>query len=165
MIHPPKQDESQISGHGNPLRFRFLAGRFNISSLIDNTIFFRVNRTTCQNIFTKYEKQKNGEQIRVCIDQRPAAAESNGKECPRGTGLRLFRRQCPAGQWIAKPHTCFANLLDPLFQRGLVASTKLVPICPRIEPDKPTGPPDRYPQSALISSTSVLLRAGLRAFV
>jgi hypothetical protein len=28
MIHPPKQDESQISTQGNPSRFRFCAGRF-----------------------------------------------------------------------------------------------------------------------------------------
>ena len=28
MIHPPKQGESQIGTQGNPLRFRFLAGRF-----------------------------------------------------------------------------------------------------------------------------------------
>src|SRR6056297_1475791 len=27
MIHPPKQDESQISSHGNPFRFRFPVGR------------------------------------------------------------------------------------------------------------------------------------------
>ena len=46
---------------------------------------------------------------------------------------------------ITKPHARLTNLLDPLFQRGLVASTKFVPIRPRVEPDKLTSPPDRYP--------------------
>ena len=45
---------------------------------------------------------------------------------------------------IAKPLACLTNLPNPLFQGGLVASTKLVPIYPQIEPDKTTGPPDRY---------------------
>ena len=38
MIHPPKQGESQIGTQGNPLRFRFLAGRFRASSFVGTVL-------------------------------------------------------------------------------------------------------------------------------
>ena len=38
MIHPPKQGESQIGTQGNPLRFRFLAGRFKEPKLSDGDL-------------------------------------------------------------------------------------------------------------------------------
>lgn len=45
---------------------------------------------------------------------------------------------------IAKPHPCSKNLLDSLFYGGLIGSTELVSICPRVELDQRTGPPDRH---------------------
>jgi IS30 family transposase len=38
MIHPPNQDESQITSHGNPSRFRFSVGRSKRNRFIDDEL-------------------------------------------------------------------------------------------------------------------------------
>ena len=66
-----------------------------INTLTEKYFFVLVVLGSCQNIPTTNEERRNGEQIRVCIDERPVAAESDVYQCPRGTGLRLFRCACP----------------------------------------------------------------------